>query len=116
MAEAGGGQWLRGGTTKRWSPCRGKQEVKRTAGFDPFETFTPPAQRLDASPKKRSLTLSFFVVLADLLARTLRELASGVHDLEAMGARGRAYVEAEADREVAIERYRELLAEVNGAA
>jgi colanic acid biosynthesis glycosyl transferase WcaI len=50
----------------------------------------------------------------DLLARTLRDLAGGNHDLAAMGARGRAYVEAEADREVAIERYRELLAEVTG--
>jgi glycosyltransferase involved in cell wall biosynthesis len=48
----------------------------------------------------------------DLLARTLRELASGKHDLAAMGARGRVYVEAEADRSVAIERYRALLAEV----
>jgi glycosyltransferase involved in cell wall biosynthesis len=50
----------------------------------------------------------------ELLARVLRELASGDHDLAAMGARGRTYVEEEADSEVAIGRYRELLAEVGG--
>jgi glycosyltransferase involved in cell wall biosynthesis len=48
----------------------------------------------------------------ELLARVIRELISGAYDLEAMGARGRAYVEAQADREVAIGRYRDLLAEV----
>jgi glycosyltransferase involved in cell wall biosynthesis len=48
----------------------------------------------------------------ELLVRVIRELVSGAHDLEAMGARGRAYVEAEADREVAIGRYRDLLAAV----
>jgi glycosyltransferase involved in cell wall biosynthesis len=48
----------------------------------------------------------------ELLARTLRELASGLHDLKAMGMRGRAYVETQADRVVAVGRYRELLAEV----
>jgi glycosyltransferase involved in cell wall biosynthesis len=52
----------------------------------------------------------------DLLARVLRELASGVHDLAAMGARGRTYVEEEADSAVAIARYRDLLAEVDGRA
>jgi colanic acid biosynthesis glycosyl transferase WcaI len=46
----------------------------------------------------------------DLLAATLRDLAAGNHDLEEMGRRGRAYVEAEADREIAVERYRRLLA------
>jgi colanic acid biosynthesis glycosyl transferase WcaI len=50
----------------------------------------------------------------ELLARVLRELASGAHDLAAMGARGRKYVEEEADSEVAIGRYRDLLAEVGG--
>jgi len=48
----------------------------------------------------------------DLLASTIRELAAGEHDLEEMGKRGRAYVEAEADREIAIGRYRRLLAEL----
>jgi colanic acid biosynthesis glycosyl transferase WcaI len=48
----------------------------------------------------------------ELLARTLRELASGLHDLAAMGMRGRAYAETQADRLVAVRRYRELLAEV----
>ena len=46
----------------------------------------------------------------DLLAAALRDLASGTHDLDEMGRRGRAYVEAEADREIAVERYRRLLA------
>ena len=48
----------------------------------------------------------------DLLATTIRELAAGEHDLEEMGRRGRAYVETEADRTVAISRYRRLLAEL----
>ena len=48
----------------------------------------------------------------DLLAGALRELVSGVHDLEEMGRIGRSYVEAEADRSVALARYRGLLAEV----
>jgi colanic acid biosynthesis glycosyl transferase WcaI len=51
----------------------------------------------------------------ELLARTLRELVSGIHDLEVMGSRGREYVETQADREVAVGRYRELLAEVKNA-
>ena len=42
----------------------------------------------------------------DVLAQTLRELAGGEHDLAEMGRRGRAYVESEADRAVAIGRYR----------
>jgi glycosyltransferase involved in cell wall biosynthesis len=48
----------------------------------------------------------------DVLARTIRELAAGEHDLEEMGRRGRDYVVAEADRDVALARYRDLLAEV----
>jgi len=48
----------------------------------------------------------------DLLAETIREFVAGEHDLEEMGRRGRAYVEAEADRDVAMERYRSLLAEL----
>jgi glycosyltransferase involved in cell wall biosynthesis len=48
----------------------------------------------------------------DLLAATLRELHAGEHDLEEMGRRGHAYVAEAADRSVAFERYRALLAEV----
>ena len=48
----------------------------------------------------------------DLLAGVLRELHAGEHDLEEMGRRGHAYVAEAADRSVAFERYRELLAEV----
>jgi colanic acid biosynthesis glycosyl transferase WcaI len=48
----------------------------------------------------------------DLLAATLRDVVAGHHDLKEMGDRGRAYVEAEADREVAVERYRRLFADL----
>jgi colanic acid biosynthesis glycosyl transferase WcaI len=46
----------------------------------------------------------------DVLAETIRELASGGRDLDDMGRKGREYVEAEGDRELAVARYRELLA------
>jgi glycosyltransferase involved in cell wall biosynthesis len=45
----------------------------------------------------------------ELLARAIRDAHDGVHDLEAMGARGREWVEREADRSVAVRRYRDLL-------
>jgi glycosyltransferase involved in cell wall biosynthesis len=48
----------------------------------------------------------------DLLARTIRAASEGEHDLEEMGRRGRAYVEREADRVVAMERYRALVREM----
>jgi colanic acid biosynthesis glycosyl transferase WcaI len=48
----------------------------------------------------------------DELARTIRALIAGEYDLEEMGRRGRQYVEEEADRDVAIGRYRNVLAEV----
>ena len=48
----------------------------------------------------------------DLVARAIRELEAGSHDLEELGRRGRAWVEAEADVEVAIARYRTLLREL----
>jgi len=48
----------------------------------------------------------------ELLARTIREASEGVYDLEEMGRRGRAYVEREADRLVAMERYRALVREL----
>jgi glycosyltransferase involved in cell wall biosynthesis len=51
----------------------------------------------------------------DLVARTIREAASGGFDLDEMGRRGRAYVEDEADRVVAMERYRALVREMLAA-
>jgi glycosyltransferase involved in cell wall biosynthesis len=48
----------------------------------------------------------------ELLARAIRGTHDGEHDLEAMGARGRDYVTANADRRVAVGRYRELLRDV----
>ena len=51
----------------------------------------------------------------DLLARTIRTAAEGGFDLEEMGRRGRAYVEEEADRVVAMERYRALVREMLAA-
>jgi len=48
----------------------------------------------------------------DELARTIRALIAGEYDLAEMGRRGREYVEAEADRDVAIARYRSVLDEV----
>jgi colanic acid biosynthesis glycosyl transferase WcaI len=51
----------------------------------------------------------------ELLARTLRELHAGEHDLAEMGRRGREYVEREADRSVAMQRYRAVVAELLAA-
>jgi len=51
----------------------------------------------------------------DLLARTIREAADGAFDLDEMGRCGRAYVEDEADRVVAMERYRALVREMLAA-
>ncbi|HXG75404.1 MAG TPA: glycosyltransferase family 4 protein [Gaiellaceae bacterium] len=48
----------------------------------------------------------------ELLARTIREAADGAYDLAGMGRRGRAWVEREADRLVAMERYRALVREL----
>ena len=48
----------------------------------------------------------------ELLAAAIRRAYDGELDLAAMGERGRAYVAAEADRSVAVERYRVLLREV----
>jgi glycosyltransferase involved in cell wall biosynthesis len=52
----------------------------------------------------------------ELVADAIRAVAAGDHDLDLMGRRGRAYVEAEAGRAVAFARYRELLAEVSAPA
>ena len=53
----------------------------------------------------------------ELLAGAIRRAHGGELDLAGMGARGRDYVTAEADRRVAVERYRRLLVDVvaNGA-
>jgi glycosyltransferase involved in cell wall biosynthesis len=48
----------------------------------------------------------------ELLARAIRDAHDGVHDLVEMGRRGREWVEREADRSVAVGRYRELLGEL----
>ena len=48
----------------------------------------------------------------ELLARAIRDAHDGKYDLEAMGARGREWVEREGDRSVAVRRYRDLLLEV----
>ena len=45
----------------------------------------------------------------ELLARAIRDAHDGKYDLDAMGARGREWVEREADRSVAVSRYRDLL-------
>jgi colanic acid biosynthesis glycosyl transferase WcaI len=50
----------------------------------------------------------------ELLAAAIRRAYGGELDLEAMGARGREYVTAEADREIAVGRYRALLRELTG--
>ena len=46
----------------------------------------------------------------ELVAQVLRDVHAGEYDLAELGARGRAYVEREADRSVAFSRYRSLLA------
>ena len=48
----------------------------------------------------------------ELLARMIREASAGAFDLDEMGRRGRVYVEEEADRVVAMERYRALVREL----
>ncbi len=51
----------------------------------------------------------------ELLARTIRAAHDGAYDLEAMGRLGRDFVEREADRSVAMKRYRLLVAEMLAA-
>jgi colanic acid biosynthesis glycosyl transferase WcaI len=48
----------------------------------------------------------------ELLAKEMRKAHDGLYDLALMGARGRAFVSSEADRLVAVERYRSLLREL----
>jgi glycosyltransferase involved in cell wall biosynthesis len=50
----------------------------------------------------------------DLVARAIRDARDGRLDLEEMGRRGREYVTAEADRAVAVGRYRDVLQELRG--
>ena len=48
----------------------------------------------------------------ELLARAIRDAHDGKYDLAEMGARGREWVKREADRSVAVQRYRDLLREL----
>ena len=48
----------------------------------------------------------------ELVAGVIRDVVEGRLSLEGMGERGRAWVEKEADREVAFDRYRRLVADV----
>ncbi len=48
----------------------------------------------------------------ELLARAIRDAHDGKYDLVEMGRRGREWVEREADRSVAVSRYRDLLREL----
>jgi glycosyltransferase involved in cell wall biosynthesis len=48
----------------------------------------------------------------ELVAEVIRDAYEGRHDLDEMGARGRAYVAQDADTRVALGRYRELLREM----
>jgi colanic acid biosynthesis glycosyl transferase WcaI len=48
----------------------------------------------------------------ELLARAIRDAHDGKYDLAEMGRRGREWVEREADRSVAVGRYRDLLGEL----
>jgi colanic acid biosynthesis glycosyl transferase WcaI len=48
----------------------------------------------------------------ELLARAIRDAHDGKYDLVEMGRRGREWVEREADRSVAVGRYRDLLGEL----
>jgi glycosyltransferase involved in cell wall biosynthesis len=50
----------------------------------------------------------------ELVARAIRDAYEGRLDLEEMGRRGREYVTAEADRDVAVRRYRTVLGELVG--
>ncbi len=51
----------------------------------------------------------------ELVAKAVRDAYEGAYDLEGMGAKGRMYVELEADRDVAIDRYRKLILELAGS-
>jgi glycosyltransferase involved in cell wall biosynthesis len=48
----------------------------------------------------------------ELVAAAIRDAHDGKYDLDAMGKRARAYAESEADRDIAVSRYRRLFHEV----
>jgi glycosyltransferase involved in cell wall biosynthesis len=50
----------------------------------------------------------------ELVAAAIRHAHENRDELEEMGARGRSYVVREADKHVAVDRYRRLLQEVAG--
>jgi colanic acid biosynthesis glycosyl transferase WcaI len=50
------------------------------------------------------------------LAEAIRSCHDGHVDLESMGRRARAFAEAQADRSIAMRRYRELIHEVQASA
>ena len=76
-----------------------------------FPDYGPVLEVADgATALQRALTAR-----PELLARTIREAADGALELEELGRRGRAYVEREADRVVAMERYRALVRELLAA-
>lgn len=51
----------------------------------------------------------------ELVAEAIRDALAGAYPLDEMGAKGRAYVEREADREIAFDRYRRLVSETVGS-
>jgi colanic acid biosynthesis glycosyl transferase WcaI len=51
----------------------------------------------------------------DLVASAIRDARSGKHDLDEMGRRGHEFVTREASRELAVNRYRELIAGLGAA-
>jgi colanic acid biosynthesis glycosyl transferase WcaI len=46
------------------------------------------------------------------LAEAIRDFYDGLHDLDEMGRRARAYAETETDRSIAVSRYRDVLQEI----
>jgi hypothetical protein len=71
--------------------------------------------RLDSTPPKDEPEVMLSPppeFTAELLAAAIRRAHDGEYDLEEMGRRARQYAVAEADRGVAVERYRALLAEL----
>ena len=51
----------------------------------------------------------------ELLARAIRDAHDGKYDLAEMGRRARAFAESESDRTIAVQRYRDVLHELEGA-
>ena len=85
-----------------------------SATADPFNYF---ALRIPGAPTAQLVDRAGCGVVVppgrpDLLADAIRRARDGELDLAEMGRRGRDYVAAEADRRIAVERYRTLLAEL----